>query len=155
VLAARARVEAPRAGPTPADYDGAVTERLSLPARLRIRRTGDFARAYREGARARGMVLVVVARPNGLDHPRLGLSVGRAIWRSAVRRNRVKRIFREAFRLEQHALPPGYDLVLIPAAPRLEPSLDEARAELVRLARKAVRRCEERLARERGAPLAD
>jgi ribonuclease P protein component len=129
--------------------------RLTLPRRLRVVRSGDFSRAYREGSRARGGILVVVAVPNGLDHPRLGLSVGRRIWRSAVRRNRVKRIFREAFRLEQHALPAGHDLVLIPAAPRLEPGLEATRAELVRLAAKAARRCAERRAKERKGPPED
>ena len=111
---------------------------------MRVVRTADFARAYREGSRARGGLLVVVARPNGLTHARLNVSVGRKVWKSAVRRNRVKRIFREAFRLEQEALPSGFDLILIPAAPRLEPGLAATRAELVRLARKAARRCEER-----------
>ena len=132
-----------------------MSERLTLPARLRIRRTSDFARAYREGSRARGRVLVVVARPNGLDHPRLGLSVGRVIWRSAVRRNRLKRVFREAFRLEQRALPAGFDFVLIPAAPKLEAELASARGELVRLARQAARRAEERRASERRSPAAE
>lgn len=136
-------------------YDGAVSERLTLPARLRIRRTSDFTRAYRQGARARGKILVVVARPNGLDHPRLGLSVGRAIWRSAVRRNRLKRVLREAFRLEQRALPSGFDLVLIPAAPRMEAELASARIELVRLAKQAARRAEERLASERRSTAVD
>lgn len=72
--------------------------------------------------------------------PRLGLSVGKRIWKSAVRRNRVRRIFREAFRLERSALPSGVDYVLIPAQPRLEPALEATRAELVKLARKAHRR---------------
>jgi ribonuclease P protein component len=132
-----------------------MRERLSLPPRLRIRHAADFARAYREGSRARGRVLLVVARPNGLSHPRVGLSVGRAIWRSAVRRNRLKRILREAFRLEQRALPAGFDLVLIPAAPKLEVDLASARAELVRLARQAARRAEERRAGERPPRAAD
>ncbi len=115
--------------------------RLTLPRALRITKRGDFALAYSQGSRARGSILVVVARPNGLPHPRLGLSVGRAIWRTAVGRNRVKRIFREAFRLEQGALPAGFDLVLIPAAARLDPELVATRSELVRLAHKAARRC--------------
>lgn len=119
----------------------------SFPRRMRLVRGADFQRAYRQGNRARGDLLVVVAHPNGLDHPRLGLSVGKVIWKHAVRRNRLRRLFREAFRLEQHALPAGYDLVLVPAAPRLEPRLEPLRAELVRLAARAARRCEEKLAR--------
>lgn len=116
-----------------------------------MRGLSDFQRAYREGSRAKGSILTVVARPNGLGHARLGLSVGRVIWKSAVRRNRIRRIFREAFRLERADLPPGFDFVLIPAAPKLEPELVATRAELALLARKAARRAVERqAAREAG-----
>jgi len=111
---------------------------------MRLRRRRDFERAYRQGSRARGGLLVVVAVENGGEWTRLGLSVGRRIWRRAVQRNRVRRIFREAFRLEYEALPPGVDLVLIPAAPKLEPDLEATRAELVSLAHKAVRRAREK-----------
>jgi ribonuclease P protein component len=111
---------------------------------MRLVRRGDFARAFAEGARARGALLLVVAAPNGLgERTRLGLSVGRAIWKSAVRRNRVRRIFREAFRLAYPDLPRGFDLVLIPARPALEPALAETVAELVRLAHLAATRSRE------------
>ena len=90
--------------------------------------------------------------PNELPHPRLGLSVGRAIWRSAVKRNRVRRIFREAFRLEQAALPAGMDLVLIPVRAELDPKLAETREELVALAAKAARKFAERNRSSETAP---
>lgn len=106
-------------------------------------RKGDFARTYREGRRARGALLLVVGAPNGLEHARLGLSVGRRIWKGAVQRNRVRRIFREAFRLSFGELPPGLDLILVPSAPKLEPELAATRAELVRLAQKVARRLAE------------
>jgi ribonuclease P protein component len=108
----------------------------------------DFARAYRHGSRARGAILRVVVVPNGLEHTRLGLSVGRVIWRSAVRRNRVRRIFREAFRLERHGLPSGIDVVLIPAEKGLDPTLERTRSELVSLVAKAWRRHGEKAATE-------
>ncbi|MAF66631.1 MAG: ribonuclease P protein component [Planctomycetes bacterium] len=109
----------------------------------------DFARAYRQGSRARGALLRVVVVPNGLEHTRLGLSVGRSVWRHAVRRNRVRRLFREAFRLERHALPPGIDVVLIPAEKALEPTLERTRRELVGLVGKAWRRYGEKNPAER------
>ena len=105
---------------------------------MRSRR--DFDSAYREGRRARGSLVLVVAVANGLPHSRLGLSVGRRVWKSAVRRNRIRRVFREAFRLSYAELPAGHDFVLIPAEPRLKPSVEPVRAELVHLARKAVGR---------------
>ncbi len=44
---------------------------------------------------------------------RLGLIVGRKVGH-APRRNRVKRLVREAFRLLQHELPAGLDIVVMP-----------------------------------------
>jgi ribonuclease P protein component len=76
---------------------------------------------FSEGGRARGGALVVVVRENGLPETRLGLSVGKSIWKSAVRRNRVRRVFREAFRLHRRELPAGVDVVMIPAVPKLDP----------------------------------
>src|SRR5262249_17022158 len=101
-------------------------------------RSADFALAYSEGGRARGLVVVIVARPNGTEHTRLGLSVGRSVWRSAVKRNRVRRVFREAFRLSYAELPRGADVVMIPAAPGLDPDPGGTREELGRLAPKAL-----------------
>ena len=116
--------------------------------RMHLRRRRDFDRAYRLGSRARGSILLVVAVENGLSHSRLGLSVGKRVWRGAVQRNKVRRVFREAFRLEVPELPVGVDLILIPAEPKLEPDLAETRRELVHLAKKALRRAQEK-ARER------
>ena len=117
-----------------------------MPERLRFRRAQrllharDFERVYREGSRARGAYMTVAAAPNGLAHARLGLSVGKVVWKRAVKRNRVRRILREAFRLEQAALPAGADLVVIGSTPRVELELAEARRELVLLATKAWKR---------------
>jgi len=50
-------------------------------------------------------LFTVIACPNGLDHARLGLSVGIRAAGCAVNRNRVKRVVRERFRLSQQELP--------------------------------------------------
>jgi ribonuclease P protein component len=114
-----------------------MADRLRFRPHHRIQSGTHFSRAYRQGSRAKGSILQVVLYEHSGPHTRLGLSVGKRIWRSAVKRNRVRRIFREAFRLEYPALPAGCDLVLIPAAPALEPDLAATRAELTRLAKKA------------------
>lgn len=79
----------------------------------RIRRAADFQRAYKRRASASDRRLLVFGHPNGLGHPRLGLSVSRKIG-GAVVRNRWKRMIREAFRLTRPRLPEGVDLVVIP-----------------------------------------
>lgn len=116
---------------------------MSGPAKLRCTRAmrivakGDFDRAFKTGGRAKGRVLSLVAAANGLEGSRLGLSVGRSCWKGAVERNRVRRVFREAFRLSYPLLPKGCDLILMPAVPRLKPKLAEVRAELESLSAKA------------------
>jgi len=115
--------------------------------RMRLVRESDFRRVFREGGRARGGSVVVVVRENEIGHTRLGLSVGKAIWKSAVRRNRIRRVFREAFRLSYPELPAGVDIVMIPAAPKLVPVLELVSTELVALSKKALARRESRVVR--------
>ena len=115
---------------------------------MRMRSGSHFQRAYKSGSRARGGILVVVICENGLEVSRLGLSIGKRIWKSAVRRNRIRRVFREAFRLSYGSLPKGYDYVLIAAEPKLVPELEATRKELVHLAKKAERRLLEKREKE-------
>jgi len=48
--------------------------------------------------------LLLLARPNELSHPRLGLVVAKKHLRNAVDRNRIKRVARETFRCAQGTL---------------------------------------------------
>lgn len=89
----------------------------AAPARLhfRPRQRVSLARDYQAvfGARVRKSKgpMTVFGRPNGGGTTRLGLSVGRRAG-PAVRRNAIKRRVREAFRLSQRDLPPGFDFVV-------------------------------------------
>lgn len=60
-----------------------------------------FAKAERFGNRS----FTVLARKNELGHARLGLAISKKCAKRAVDRNRIKRLFRESFRLNQHQLP--------------------------------------------------
>jgi ribonuclease P protein component len=79
----------------------------------RIRRQRDFDIVYREGRTVRLPGMVLRVRPNGLAHSRLGLSVSRRVG-NAVVRNRVKRLLREAWRLNKTLAAPPSDIVAIP-----------------------------------------
>ena len=83
--------------------------------RGRLSRSGDFERAYREGASHsnRFVVLYSFPRPDARDEGvRLGVSVGRGLG-GAVERNKLKRALREAFRDVDGRLPDGHDFVLV------------------------------------------
>jgi len=85
---------------------------LTFPQSHRLRHRLDFSAVYEAKVRESRGPLTVYARPNELGHPRLGLSTSRKMG-NAVRRNRIRRLLREAFRHLQHDLPAGYDLVIV------------------------------------------
>lgn len=78
----------------------------------RVRGRREFAEIHAAKVRRESGPLLVYARPNDLDRLRIGLSVGRRIG-NAVRRNRVKRQLRDAFRNHRHDWPTGYDLLVV------------------------------------------
>lgn len=114
------------------------TPRLRLPSAARLHQSREFQRVYSRGSRAAGeWVTVVCLRRNDQEPPRLGVSVSKDHG-SAVRRNKIKRLLREAFRHERPELPRGIDVVLIPRQ-REEPiPLPVLRAEVARLCHRAA-----------------
>ena len=86
--------------------------RHTLPKSHHLRRPAEFAAVYDAKARESRGPLMAYAKPNDLGHPRLGMSVNRKVG-TAVRRNRIRRLLRESFRLMQHDFPRGYDLVVV------------------------------------------
>ena len=95
----------------------------------RVTRKRDISRLFESGRRAADSLIVLYAIPNGLPHSRCGVAVSTRHG-NAVRRNRIKRLCREAFRLVRPALPAGTDYMLVPRAGRdfsLEGLMDSLR----------------------------
>jgi ribonuclease P protein component len=84
------------------------------PGRGRLSRSAEFDRVFRQGRSHAGRDLVLYVFPRGDQdaEPRLGMTVSRKVG-SAVERNRIKRVLREAFALESERLPAGSDAVVI------------------------------------------
>lgn len=113
-----------------------IDRRLTRTERLRS--TRQFQRVYRRRCSASGGRLIVYVCESETEKTRLGVSVSRKVG-GAVRRNRWKRLLREAFRLTKHELPRGIDLVLIPRQ-GVEPCLEELKKSLVQLSRQAAKK---------------
>lgn len=84
-----------------------------LPKRHRIRKDKEFRRVLDHGKRFAGSAVLVFAIPNQRGCSRLGLIVSRRHG-NAVRRNRIKRQFREIFRIRKTEIRGNFDIVLIP-----------------------------------------
>jgi ribonuclease P protein component len=107
-----------------------------MERRIRLRRTSDVRRVYDEGQSWAHPLLVLVARPNGLDFSRVGVTASRRVG-SAVARNRAKRLLREAARRVYPQLGAGWDAMLVARAGILEvkePQVEEGLASLLRRA---------------------
>ncbi len=84
-----------------------------LTPQMHLRRAQDFERVYGSGVRSGDDHLLIFVHSNDLNVIRAGVSVSRKHG-SAVHRNVKRRRLKEAFRLLQHELPSGLDLILIP-----------------------------------------
>lgn len=95
----------------------------------------DFLRVRKQGERFHtAHFVVLVADGPGVGHHRLGITCGRKAG-NAVRRNRIKRLLREYFRLNKkeifpHLLETGADIVVIvrPDCPNMK--LEDVEMEL-------------------------
>ena len=119
-----------------------LNPRFKLRRHHRILSGRRFSQIYDFRTSAGDANLIVYSAPNDLDFPRFGLSIGRKHG-NAVRRNRIRRLLRESFRLSQHDLPAGFDFVLIPRV-TVDLTLEDYRGSLLALAAKASRRAEQK-----------
>lgn len=114
---------------------------------LRLLTPADFKQVFDAAAlRVSSKELLILARFNRVDHPRLGLVIAKKNVRKAVQRNRIKRLIRESFRLRQAALAVnahGIDAIVLARGgldrldnPALHELLDQLWRQLQRKARK-------------------
>ncbi|HPZ10036.1 MAG TPA: ribonuclease P protein component [Candidatus Eremiobacteraeota bacterium] len=72
----------------------------------------NFKRAYSKGSSFAGFLVVLYLYPNELKENRVGYSVTKNLGKAVVR-NRIKRLFREAYRKHLNYLENGYDIIFV------------------------------------------
>ena len=84
---------------------------FKLPKTHLLRKGGEFDQVYRCGRRLHSSGFSLIVTGNSLGHSRLGISIHRRL-KGAVRRNRIKRLIRESFRLRRELYPAESDIVV-------------------------------------------
>lgn len=82
-----------------------------MPKPAKLIKTDDFSSVFNLRKRIAAPYLVMRFKPNSFHRPRLGLIVAKRTAKLAVKRNYMRRVLRELFRLNQHDLP-SIDLVI-------------------------------------------
>lgn len=77
---------------------------LRFTKKAKLIKTDEFSSVFNFRKRISAKFLAVHYQPNTLEHPRLGLVVGKKIAKLAVHRNYMRRVLREFFRAQQHVI---------------------------------------------------
>ena len=77
-----------------------------------VKENYEFRRIYAKGRSGVSPYLVVYVRPNRRGRNRLGVTVSTKLGHAVVR-NRVRRRFRELYRLHKGDMLPGYDIIMV------------------------------------------
>lgn len=83
-----------------------VIRRYAFPKSRRLLTAAEFSAVFKDAPlRVSHPSFLILARTNAEAGPRLGLVVAKKYVKRATRRNTIKRITRESFRLQQHNIP--------------------------------------------------
>jgi ribonuclease P protein component len=84
---------------------------FSLKREERLSKKAELIDLKLHGRRYYTSSFLVALKENGTDTTRLGISVSKRVG-NAVKRNRIKRLIREFYRLNKHQIPRGYDMMI-------------------------------------------
>jgi ribonuclease P protein component len=102
----------------------------------RLRRRAEYLRVQEGGRKLHTDHFLVFVAPRAAVQPaRVGITVSRKVG-TAVARNRLKRLVREAFRRHKFLFPKGLDVVFIAKQGADEVQYDQVVREIERLCRK-------------------
>ena len=111
--------------------------KLTLKRGRMLKRRSEFQRVYHKGKSYAGRYLILYVFKNyhgEKDH--VGFAAGKKLG-CAVVRNRVKRLLRESYRLEQAKVPQGVTLLLVGRAATVKGKSQMVQQDFVRLLKKA------------------
>lgn len=103
----------------------------------RLKRDRDFNRVFKQGQSVFDSVCGLRFEKNGLKNSRFAIVVGTKVSKSAVKRNKIRRQFREALRLKLDEVKTGFDVIVLVSKPAQELNYQEKEARLFKVLKKA------------------
>ena len=96
---------------------------------VRLIHKSDFDRVFSKAKRHSNRLFTILSRKNDEQPARLGLAVSKRVDKRAVKRNLIKRVIRESFRVSK-ATVHGEDFIVIPKPIAAKASRGELRTSL-------------------------
>lgn len=106
--------------------------------REHLLKPAEFQQVYDNRCSGADSYLVIYAKANNLGWSRIGLSTSKKLG-IAVVRNRIRRLLREAYRLNKESVPQGFDYIIIPKV-RPDYHLESLQTSLIKVSKQASRR---------------
>ena len=83
---------------------------------LKIKTNREFQKIYRKGRYAASKALVIYLLPNLLQANRIGITASKK-YGNSVKRNRIRRLIRESYLMQQDKIKQGYDFIFVARKP--------------------------------------
>jgi len=96
----------------------------------------EFGKVYKKGRYLPGRYLVLHFIRHGRDYSRLGVTTGKKV-KGSIQRNRMRRLMRECYRLNEPNIRKGYDIVLLGRDDPRDIKLDSVERDFIYLFKKA------------------
>ena len=78
----------------------------------RLKKNEDFRKVYQKKRSMANRLLIIYILKNKYGYNRVGFTVSKKVGKSVIR-NRVKRLLRESYRLNEEKILQGYDIIFI------------------------------------------
>jgi ribonuclease P protein component, eubacterial len=101
-----------------------------------MRANRHFKRVYSKGDSIAGGYLVLYYQKNNTDQNVLGITVSKKIGKAVIR-NRVRRLIKESYRLEETHIKTGYDLIFVSRTKAVGVSFKTIQRDMLYLLKKA------------------
>ena len=101
----------------------------------RLKKDKDFRKIYQKKKSMANRLLIIYILENKYEYNRVGFTVSKKIGKS-VTRNRVKRLLKESYRLNEGKILPGYDIIFVARDIASKASYKEIEGAMLHLLRK-------------------